>query len=293
MIKYLGHKEIDFIKYDKCIADSENSMIYAYSWYLDIVAENWDALVLADYKMVMPLTQRKKYGITYIFLPAWVQQLGIFSAIEIKQEIIKEFLKAIPRKFKSVDILFNYNNPFSNKYLSKRDNFILKINHPYELLFEGYNKLRKRSLKKAQQLNLIIKEVDSSESIIDLFKENKGADLKKNERDYELLNQLILKGTEQLKVEMLCASDKNNNLLGGVVFLKNKNRIIYLFSAVNIKGKESQAITSIIDYIIRKYSGREMILDFEGSMIPGIAKFFRSFGAIEENYYWYSSKRII
>ncbi len=36
-----------------------------------------------------------------------------------------------------------------------------------------------------------------------------------------------------------------------------------------------------------------MILDFEGSMVPNIAKFFKSFGALPEKYYHYKVKRII
>lgn len=293
MIRYLEHKEVDFVKYNQCIADSKNALIYGNSWYLDIVAESWDALVLDDYEMVMPLTHRKKYGICYIFLPPWVQQLGIFSSKDMSEETIREFIKAIPKKFKLVDVLFNYNNQFSSKYLSKRDNFILILKPPYESLFDGYNKLRKRSVKKAQVLNLNIKEVDNVESIINLFKENKGAELKKDESDYEMLNQLVLKGTMEGKVEILSVLDCNEKLLGGVVFFKNKNRIVYLFSAVNIEGKENHAITAAIDFIIRKYSDSNWILDFEGSMIPGIEKFFRSFGASLENYYRYTKKRII
>jgi len=293
MIKYLEHTEIDFVKYDKCIADSDNTMIYAYSWYLDIVSEGWGVMLLDDYEMVMPITHRKKYGISYIFLPSWVQQLGIFSAINIKEEIINDFLKSIPRKFKLVDVLFNYNNSFSSKHVSIRDNFILHLNHPYKLLFEGYNKLRKRSIKKAQKLNLTIEKTDNATSMINLFKENKGAELKRDESDYKLLNQLILRGVEQQKVEILRVADKNENVQGGVVFFKDKNRIIYLFSVVNKEGKEGQAITLIIDHIILKYSNSNMILDFEGSMVPNIAKFFKSFGALPEKYYHYKVKRII
>lgn len=293
MIRYLEHKEIDFVKYNQCIAASKNALIYGNSWYLDIVAESWDTLVLGDYEMVMPLTHRKKYGIAYIFLPPWVQQLGVFSSRDISEETIRNFLKAIPGKFKLIDVLFNYNNQFSSKYLTNRDNFILILKPPYESLFDGYNKLRKRSVKKAQVLNLNIKEVDNVESIINLFKENKGAELKKDESDYEMLNQLVLKGSMEGKVEILSVSDCNEKLLGGVVFFKNKKRIVYLFSAVNIEGKENHAITAAIDFIIRKYSDSNWVLDFEGSMIPGIEKFFRSFGASLENYYRYTKKRII
>ncbi len=40
-----------------------NGLIYAKSWYLDIVADQWDALVENDYEKIFPLVHRKKYGI--------------------------------------------------------------------------------------------------------------------------------------------------------------------------------------------------------------------------------------
>jgi hypothetical protein len=44
-------------------------------------------------------------------------------------------------------------------------------------------------------------------------------------------------------------------------------------------------MTQVIDSILKKYSETDYILDFEGSMIPGIARFFKSFGAKEEEYF--------
>ena len=90
MIQYLKNKEIDFKKYDACIEAAINSRIYAYSWYLNIVADNWDALVLNDYEAVMPLPWRQKYFIKYIYPPAWTQQLGVFSSAEVNETLMME-----------------------------------------------------------------------------------------------------------------------------------------------------------------------------------------------------------
>ncbi len=45
-----------------------------------MAAGQWDALVLDDYQAVMPLTWRSKFGIRYLYQPAFTQQTGIFSA---------------------------------------------------------------------------------------------------------------------------------------------------------------------------------------------------------------------
>jgi len=70
-IKHLQQKEIDKIKWDACISNAANGLIYGYSFYLDTMARHWDALVLNDYEAVMPLTWNKKYGFYYLYQPAF------------------------------------------------------------------------------------------------------------------------------------------------------------------------------------------------------------------------------
>jgi hypothetical protein len=91
MITYLTHKEIDFEKYDRCIDLSLNGIVYAYSWYLDMVTDDWDILVEDDYKSVMPLPKRKKFGIHYIYQPFFVQQLGVFSVVPVTVMFARNF----------------------------------------------------------------------------------------------------------------------------------------------------------------------------------------------------------
>ena len=100
MIQYLKRNQLDIIKYDNCIELSLNSRIYVFSWYLDIVSDNWDVLVLNDYEAVMPLPWRQKYFIKYVYPPAWTQQLGVFSNSKINADLVKQFVKSIPKKFK-------------------------------------------------------------------------------------------------------------------------------------------------------------------------------------------------
>lgn len=59
-IQLLSQNQIDKTKWDICIDQAPNGLIYAYSWYLDTMAKNWDALVYNDYELVMPLTWKKK-----------------------------------------------------------------------------------------------------------------------------------------------------------------------------------------------------------------------------------------
>jgi len=157
MIKYIARKNINIEKYDNCILNAINSRVYAYSWYLDVVTNcSWDLLVLDDYVAVMPLPKRKKYFIYYIYLPSWSQQLGVFSLGKITSDLVSEFIKSIPKKFKLVDVFLNTENNLEHKLLKERINYILPLNESYEVLFKDYKKGRKSSVKQGFNFNLDI-----------------------------------------------------------------------------------------------------------------------------------------
>src|ERR1700759_1778470 len=75
MISYLSHSDIDKLRWDACISHAQYSIIYGYSWYLDMVSPGWDALVDDDYQSVFPLTWKKKFGLYYLSQPNFAQHL--------------------------------------------------------------------------------------------------------------------------------------------------------------------------------------------------------------------------
>src|SRR5262245_12061858 len=101
-IRYLPHNEIDFPRWDDCIDCASNSLIYAYSYYLNHMAKHWDALVMGNYNSVMPLTWNRKYGIYYLYQPFLTAQLGVFGR-SVNAAMLETFLQAIPSKFRYWD----------------------------------------------------------------------------------------------------------------------------------------------------------------------------------------------
>jgi hypothetical protein len=64
-----------------------------------------------------------------------------------------------------------------------------------------------------------------------------------------------------------------------------------LFASSNESGRRSGAMAFNIDHILKKHQETNLILDFEGSMIPTIARFYKSFGAEPQIYQSLSYKR--
>ena len=63
----------------RAIETSPNGLIYAKSFYLDNICAGWNALTGENYEWVLPLTDKKKFGISYLYQPPFTQQLGVFA----------------------------------------------------------------------------------------------------------------------------------------------------------------------------------------------------------------------
>lgn len=289
MIWYLRHNEIDREKWDACIAASENGLVYAYSWYLDVVHPEWEALVMDDCAAVMPLTGGRKFGVEYLFQPFFVQQLGVFSPDCMKLND-NEFMEAIPKKFRFVEIRLNALNalPPTTKGVENHTNILLFLDAPYEFLKSHYHTNTKRNLAKAEANHLhLVKDVDIK-VIIDLFRANRGATVTKwGDAEYARLQHLSAEAMQRNHAFIYgVAAPDSDEIVCGALFMKNKGRVTFLFSGCNEKGKSLQAMTFLLDSVIREYCDAQNVLDFEGSDSANLARFYEGFGG--ENFAYQS-----
>lgn len=278
MIRFYANNEINKQKWDSCIENSTKGLIYAYAWYLDIVSPNWSALIKEDYKTVFPLPIKKKLGISYISQPLFTQQLGLFSSENSNNA--NTFLKAIPKKvwIRSLQI----HNQLDNS--KTKDNFELDILADIDKIRKKYSQNVKRNLKKATQHNLQIKKCESR-SLIELFKENKGKEVAElNIKAYSTLLELLDKIQQKEKGNCLGVY-KEGKLISAAFFTNCLKKSVFLFSASNKTAKEIGANHFLIDTYIENFKKDSLILDFEGSMIPSLARFYASFGAEKKCYY--------
>ncbi len=281
MIQYVKRNQLDDDKYNACISASLQSRIYAYTWYLDIVADSWSVLVLNDYQAVMPLPRCRRFMIQYISQPFFTQQLGVFSKENIPTESIEQFISNIPKFFLKIALQFNSGNHFFNDKIEIKNNFILDLNENYNVLYKRFSKGRKHAIQQGMKKELIIEEVAFKEVLI-LSKENYSFK-EVSEKEYQKLRKLV-EVAKKRNQAIIMGVKKENKLIGGAVFLLDTKRVVYLFSAISQKGKELQVGSFLLNAIIHEHSNSKKMLDFEGSMTPSIASFFKSFGAEIETY---------
>ncbi|RBW61385.1 hypothetical protein DS884_03490 [Tenacibaculum sp. E3R01] len=284
MISFVKRKDLEIEKYNDCIINSLQSNVFGFSWYLDIIADDWSVLVLNDYEAVMPLPFRKKAFIKYVYPPFWLIQLGIYSK-EVEDE--NEFLIELFENFKFVELRLNYMNSFSmfSVFQQERRIQVLSLKQDYEIIYTNYNRNRKRELKKAVIHDLNECWSDCPTVLINLFKENVGKRVKKiSEKDYDRLLSLMQVCIRKKVGELLTVYDMDNRIVSGAFFLKHKKRVTELVCSSDFKNRKNGANTFMNDRAIYKYSRNFDVFDFGGSSMKNIANYYKSFGAVDEKY---------
>ena len=279
MIRYIAHNQIDTQRWDECISQSPDGLVYAWSWYLDVVHPGWEALVEDDYEAVMPLTGGKKFGINYLFQPFFTQKFGVFGKKEVSKEKIEEFLAAIPEKFKFAEFRINKSTTYQ---VENHHNIELDLSEKYEVLAENYNSNTKRDLAKAKKEKLQIIENAEPLAIIELFRKNRGKKIEKwGDKEYNRLLNLVEAAKKHDSCLVLGSQNADNQLVTGAFFMISHKKIVFLFSGADESNKELHGLTFLLDFVIEKYSGTDYILDFEGSDNEGLARFYKGFGGKE------------
>jgi len=290
-IQYLTQKQIDKKKWDACIAGSSNGLIYGYSFYLDALAMQWDALVLNDYEAVMPLTWNRKYGIKYLYQPPLTPQLGIFAVSPVTEKLIDGFIQQANKHFRFAEIFLNYSN--THPAFTACRNYVLPLNNSYDSIRSSYKTNLLRNLKKTEQFAFrYVENFNLQEALLlHQLQYSERTPHVKNE-DYSHFEKLCMHLAQKKEVLLRAIFDKENTLLAVTVLLFKKNRL-YLIEPTTLEaGKNLQANHFLIDAIIQEFSGKDIIFDMVGSDIPGIAQFYRNFGCIEQPFYFYSNNNL-
>ncbi len=285
-INILKHKEINYQHWDNCISNSKNELIYAYSWYLDVVCPQWEAIIGDDYKYVMPLPVKKKYGISFLAQPVLTQQLGIFSPQPIPESVVHEFTKKIP--YISYDLNLNECNNTKNSL--PHPNFKLNLNKKYESLYQDYSSNTKRNIKKASASGISLKSDINIKEYLDFYYNRVEANFEKAQ--YPLVLKLLQAASTHNALELYGTYNNREELIAALALLKTENQLTYLLPGSSAEGKKESAMFAIIDGIIRKYAGNNMLFDFEGSRINGIARFYQGFGGINKPYFQIQKRSI-
>jgi hypothetical protein len=289
LIRFLKEKDIDTVKWDNCIANAQCELPYAYTYYLRLVCKNWGGLILNNYEAVMPLPYAYKFGLPYIYQPYFTQQLGIYTSLAIKEKIINQFTDAIPKKYFFISTQLNYTCSTTSKKIKHRKNLILQLNKPYTEIYSKFSENTKRNIKQAEKQKLQLQlNAYNPEKYALFYKEHNP--IEKSKHTELILEKIIRTTTENKKGETWSAHSATGNLLAFAHFLKERKRVVYIAPASSAEGKKQKAMFFLINEFCKKHSENNLIVDFEGSELVNVARFYEAFGAEKELYPIYLKK---
>lgn len=285
---HLPYKEIDLLKWDQCIKSASHPLIYGLSNYLTQMSPNWEALVLNDYETVMPLCHKKKWGISYLYQPAFVAQMGIFGKSGTDSSIVKAFVDRALEQYRFMEVPLNYFNSIPDTYAAnciQRNNFTLSLNDTYEHIAQHFSGSHSKNIKRSAQFVLKYEVGNHPTAIIQLFRElYSDRKLVYQEKDYQHFEILcnMLAETQQLIVRKV--TNEQQQMMAGIILLKDEHRLYNVMSCVTTEGRKKEANYFLFQQLIQEFCNQNLLIDFEGSDVPGIANFYAGFGAINEPY---------
>lgn len=252
-------------------------------WFISLLSNNSVKIfIYGEYDTVLFLPYRSKFAFKYAYMPVLLQKLSFFGHNSGIEPIIKKVLQTI--RFGEISII---NTPFVERFdLTKvRKNYKLDLQNSYSDLRSNFSNNHKRNILKTEHIE--IQESQSLDALISIFNLEK-SNLFGQKRIKQLENGLykIANCFELNNKTLIINAYDSNHLIASAFFIHYNAAIYYVLgsSYKNDKKLSSLGLFRIFDYVIKSYSDTNTILDFEGSEIPGIARFFKGFGAIQEEY---------
>ncbi|MEL6142378.1 MAG: GNAT family N-acetyltransferase, partial [Bacteroidota bacterium] len=228
----------------------------------------------------------KLFGLPQVQRPILCQQLAWFSPAN-KEKLFQTELQSIPSSYRRINLSLQSNNLSEQLGFHPRINLVLDINRDYAAIQSGYSKSLRKRLRRARERLTINQAKDPSE-VLRLYRQEIGSRLNWGSKEFDLAEQLLKDAlARNLAVVFHVYLQDTGELVGAGSFLLFGRRVINILGATNELGKDHFAMHLLIDHAIKTHQNTFQLFDFEGSELPGVATFFRSFGAVEELYYDY------
>lgn len=256
-IQLLKSHQIDRDKWDACIRAASNGTVYAYSWYLEYMASEWEALVADDYHVVMPLPIKKVYGFRTVIMPAFVSALGVFSSDILSPKIVEEMIAHIP--YQQLSYVFNaYNKVGQNKKETFRYS-VIDLIPSIDNILNNVSSDGQRIIANVERNNIsVIRSLNIQNYMV--FRDQHDKQTKAKQR--VVLQQLVSFSVRYKSAGLYGAYDKFNELIA-VAFLIKTNNTLFLIDAVSShQGRAEYGLHAIIYHIIRNNAESNLTLEF-------------------------------
>lgn len=281
--------------------DTEKDLpIYHQYYWLDLFCgeSNWDVVYIINDKQIIasfPYFIEKNN----IVQPKFTQFLGPYikypqdqkyeKKLSYEKEIFNKLIKLLP-PFKRFNQ--NFSTEITNWFPFYLHNFQQSTRYTYRIenlnsihiIWENFSSNTRKQIRKAQKK---VKVVDDL-TIEDFYKINIMKFKRQNRKQtfsLDFLKSVDVILNERKKRKIFFAVDKQKNIHAVLYLIWDNKSAYYIWGDGDPQYRESGAASLLMFEAIQFAATVTQSFDFEGSMIEGIEKFFRGFGAVQTPYF--------
>ena len=278
---YINHDNINRVKYNEALGRNVNqNSLYAQDFVWDALHPGWDILISGDYKLVVPIPFKRKWGITSYRQPLFMRTIpliGEFDTTSIQQ------LCAV---LEANSLMIHLNFPKIIEFESEENGVyqVLTLLDDIESQRASYSTNTKRQLKRKQNDLVFDSEINPNE-FISFFKRHVGFKYGKlTNGSYERLKNFIVMALER-DLGTFTGVKKNEEFIAMAFFIDFNGVRYYIKGAAGEVARVEGAMFHLIDYGIAKAISKGLkTFDFVGSNAKGVSGFNKKFGAEDEVY---------
>ncbi len=242
--------------------------------YLDVLVPDWALLQVGEH--YFPLPVRRVLGFRLLEQPLLTQRFALVSASDTAPPPYAELLQYLQAHFQHIDLCLDTTGLVLAPGWQQQERVTYRLDVPAssELLYTGYNNHLRRILKKPVDLELR-KDIDLT-AFLPFLRRHLNEKTRLPASFYTKAEALLL--SPALKWHLYGAFS-GQELVAACAILHTGKQAYYQLAASAPAGKEQNAMHLLVNRVLEDLCGQGILFDFEGSMIPGLQRFYGGFGA--------------
>ena len=290
--------ESDFVRaYYDLFASCREPLLYSNPWWLDATCgeKGWDAVVSYDEQgkpcAALPYHHSRIRGLTAVTTPPFTQWVSLITSgihtLPLSQALLAQLpVTSILDLSVKPDSELHFQDgsfPVALKY-----SFVIPLHTGIGDHRSGYNEGLRRNIRQAEK-NYVIESSDDISGFLSLCRQSYQQQKMQPPPWLDSVISAVFKGLKHHQRGMLTIALSQGKTIAGVLTAWDHSTSYYLAGGRTADEQGASAHALLLDSAISASRERGTIFDFEGSMHPGIANFFQSFGAVPTSY-WHIRK---
>jgi len=284
--------------------DQERSIpLFSRAWWLDAVCgeDNWNVCLVQKGNEIwaaMPYYHYKKLGISRIVQPQLTQTLGPWirhsgakysKALAWEKDLMEALINQLP-SYHYFSQRWHYSRtnwlPFYWKGFSQttRYTYVIEDLSDLERVYSNFEHSKRKNINKAREVVRVVFHIPAEE-----FYQNHQMTLASQGENISysecLFNRLYRAAYERNCGVTIGAYDLNENMHAALFIVWDEESAYDLISTIDPQFRTFGAASLLVKEAIAHVATQTKKFDFEGSMIEGVERSFRQFGAKQLPYF--------